>query len=177
MRFLAILLLLVVILASCAKEDSSTAGLPDDWPVPQLVLGSGWKLSQRVVALHKVEDSGYKERTWLVVFSSRTTLAEASQHVEQCLRPSRYWKMKQGEGPSGFTSPDLRTYFSPDFYVEVKLGRNDAIKPAGVLGEGEYAILVIEHDKPPEILQAVIDLRATNPEMADKVRDTMLEPL
>lgn len=177
MRCFAILLLLVGVLGACAKEDSSTAGLPDDWPLPQLVLGEDWRLNRSVVALHKQQDSGFDERAWLVVFRSDSTLTESAQHVERCLRQSGFWKMRQGEGPSGFTSPDLRTYFSPDFYVEVKLGRYGSIKPAGVLGEDEYAVLVIDHNDPPEMLQVVLDLRQTNPEMANKVRDIMLEPL
>jgi hypothetical protein len=171
------MLVIACCLASCAEEKSATAGLPNDWPLPQLVLGADWELTRRVVALHKQEDSPYVERTWLVVFQSRGSLSDAARHVEQCLRRSAYWKMRHGEGPSGFTSADLRTYFSPDYYVEVKLGRHGAIAPAGELGDGEYALLVIDHDTRPEILQVVVDLRKTNPEMADKVRDTMLEPL
>ncbi len=171
------MLLLGCLISSCAEENSATAGLPDDWPLSQLVLGEDWELSQRVVALHKQDNSTYDERTWLVVFRSPSTLAEVARHVEQCLRPSAFWKMRQGEAPSGFTSPDLRTYFSPDYFVEVKLGRNTAISPAGQLGEGQYALLVVDHDDRPDILQVVIDLRQTNPDMADKVRDIMLAPL
>lgn len=179
MRLLLPILILLIAAAaiSCKQEEHATAGLPDDWPVPQLTLAADWELLRGVQALHKQEHSPYKERTWLVVFRSDSLYTDAARHIEDSLGPRGYWRMRQGEGPSGFTSPDLLTYFSPDFFIEVKLGRNSAIEPAGTLGAHEYAVMVIEHDRPPEILQAVIDLRKTNPGLADKVRDTMLEPL
>lgn len=177
MRSLMLVLCLMGLLIACKQENSATAGLPTDWPVPRLTLGADWDLTRPVVALHKQQNSSYRERTWLVVFRSKTRFNDAARHIEDCLQPMGYWRMREGEGPSGFTSPNLRTYFSPDFYVEVNLGRQGAIKAAGQLGENEYAVLVTDHDKPPEMLQVVMDLRKTNPEMADKVRDTMLEPL
>lgn len=176
MRCLLFVLCLALVVPSCKHKDSATAGLPSDWPVPQLTLGADWDLSRSVVALHKQEHSGIHERTWLVVFRSKSPMSEITNHVEGCLRPMSYWRMRRSDNPSGFTSPDLRTYFSPDYYVEVRLGRRDAIQPAGHLDEGEYALLVTDHDRPPEMLQVVLDLRKTSPDLADKVRDSMLEP-
>lgn len=178
MRFILAVLLVCALVGSCQeREDPETAGLPNDWPVPQLTLASGWELSRSVVALHRLDPKAYPERQWLVVFRADGTLASNAAHIEEKLAPHEFLRMKMSDTPSGFTSKDLRTYFSPDFYVEVQLGRAEAVKAAGSLRSGEYALLVTEHDSPPQILQVVLDMRKTNMEMADKIRDTMLEPL
>ncbi|HES58136.1 MAG TPA: hypothetical protein ENO21_01755 [Firmicutes bacterium] len=165
--------------AGCAKRVTHEAKLPDDWPVPQLTLPSDIELKAGPEA---VQDSSLApgDRRWVAAFNKDDNWPAFVSHVEGCLKPLDYWRSKEKglNNPLGLDLPEMRTYYSPDYLVEVVLTHGayfDAIGPRDI----EFAMMVTQYVKPPEHLQLL--LKHPNPSIGPKelerIRDAVMEPI
>jgi len=132
--------LLSVLISGTAGCQQRTYELPPNWPIQQLTLPSGAKLTSPAEVDFNSAGGRIDRRISIAQFTTAGPWTAAASHVEQCLGPLSYVEHVIVY-PDGSTSQDqLRDYWSPDEKVEVELAPMAAGKtPAVVLRITEYS--------------------------------------
>lgn len=168
----------LVCCAGCAAPVSRQ--LPSDWPIAQLTLDPAWKLKHEVGAMHRLDPIKYTNPQWLVVFDNRHDWPGVVAHVEQCLKPLGYLRLKAhgADNPLGLDLPETRTYYSPDYLTEVLIS-NGTNFDAFASPDVEFALRIVCYFTPPAPFAAAQNVNRTRPGtgMGDKIIAGLVEPI
>jgi hypothetical protein len=168
------------LLCCVACQAQVSRQLPSDWPIAALTLDPAWELKHEVGAMHRIDPAKYKDPQWLVAFDNQHDWPGGIAHVEGCLKPLGYLRLKShGENnPLGLDLPETRTYYTPDFLTEVLISNGtyfDVLADPGV----EFALRIVRYSTPPEPFASAQSVNRTRPGtgMGDQIIAKLVEPI
>ncbi|MBN2082932.1 hypothetical protein JW859_12105 [bacterium] len=180
MRLIAVVLLALLLLNGCPGGGRASHELPADWPIAQLTIDPAWELHRKATAMHALDPAKYSDKTWLVAFDKDQDWAGVVAHVESCLKPLGYLRMKEKglNNPLGLDLPEMRTYYSPDYLTEVML-TNGVYFDALINTDIEFALQIKALSAPPELIQTCLNVNKSRPgtHMGDELLKGILEPI
>ena len=109
---------MLFLLAGCHQADS--ASLPSSWPIPELTLPPGAKLSGKVIDTNAIGVRN-TDPTWTATIDYSQGWDELVKHVETCLKPLNYSEFWSVNPRIGDMRGIQRAYYSPDQLTEVSL--------------------------------------------------------
>jgi len=170
----------MLLVAGCEYKGRASHELPADWPIAQLTIDPAWELHRKATAMHQLDPVKYPDKLWLVVFDKDKDWAGVVAHVENCLKPLGYLRMKEKglNNPLGLDLPETRTYYAPDYLTEVYLS-NGAYFDVLVTTDIEFALKISQLTTPPDLIQTCLDVNKSRPGtgMGDELLDGILEPI
>jgi len=175
---LSVSLLAIAFLSSCPGSQGVSHKLPDDWPLAALTLDPDWQLRRPAAAMHQLDPAKYPEPIWLAVFDKDGDWPGVVAHVEGCLKPLNWLRLKEKglDNPLGLDLPETRTYYSPDYLTEVLIS-NGAYFDALIEIDVEFALEIKQYAEPPDLIQACLGHKQRDPKLAQTLLDGILEPI
>jgi hypothetical protein len=171
----------VICLLCCAGcQGQVSRQLPPDWPIGQLKLDPAWELKHEVAAMHRIDPVKYKNPEWLVVFDKQHDWPGVVAHVEKCLKPLGFLRLKSHgtNNPLGLDLPETRTYYTTDYLTEVLISNgthfDDFASP-----DAEFALMITHYSTPPEPFASALSVNKSRPGsgMGDKIVADLVEPI
>jgi hypothetical protein len=108
----------IAILTGCLQQDYS---LPADWPIPQLTLPPGARLTSPAQVGSKAPGGGTYKTNSYAHFTMGSPWTAAARHVEQCLAPLGYAEHVSIYADGSSSQDQARDYWSTDAKTEVEL--------------------------------------------------------